>query len=1045
MGNNLNRCSHNLLRSAGRPLRVEALEPRLMLDSDALPWGGDAHLSLSFAPDGTHIAGLASTMFASLNAIAPTQEWQAAILRAFQTWAVETNASIGVVADGGQDFGASGATRGDARFGDIRIGAAPLAPGALAIAVPASDILSGTWVGDVIFNSEAPMTSIADVFAVALHEAGHIFGLPHSADPASPMHVHGITPVTALTAQDIAAIQQLHGQPHPDLNEVNDDNDSRQTATHLDLNHAGSLPAGSAPSVIYGKLSTASDVDYFRLETPGGYAGPLTFELRTAGISLLAARLRILDADGVTLAEASSTQLTGDVLSLTLPATSPDRRYYAVVDSARSDAFGVGDYSLVATLDGLNAVDASVVNQAASGAFRFLPQHEIAKLFGSDDDDDDDDDDDRPYFNDDAHTDDDADHGLALVPAPGFAPGMRYEAIGSILDGSDVDFYLVESPGVGVMTVRVQSLEAAGLVPRVAAYDEDNAPLPVRVLVNGGGELVVQIAGMLEEESEVKLAISAADPGGPFGAGNYKLVVGFGGDEILLEPVAEGTLTGVAPTQNHALHVGLPQLLHFALAVSSSPVANSAAIVKIYNDQDHIVFQVAARPDETRSAGSVLLKPGSYRVEVTGVGPTGVGSAELSYTLLARAASDPFVGDPDDPTFQPVFECPDMPGFFCYPGGFISPNPFLWDDFIDTLPAPPALNPLQLLDALIGDWWSWVWQQSGANGPPLVRNDAYLKLPGAAGGAAALTVPFNVLTNDLDPERASIVAILRTTTAHGALTLQADGTVDYVPDAGFAGVDTFTYTAYDFVHESQVATARISVGLRGDEDLDHDVDGADFLAWQRDVGITIPSAGDGADYDGDGLVNAPDLQAWSDNFGVALVVAPVQPGDYDADGDADGGDFLVWQRTLGAAAVPAGSGADGNQDGVVNAEDLSTWTLHFGAPTPAIASQSAALVVETSLAVASTATPSIDMSGLSVSYTVDAAPRRRAAIPAVPVIEPAPATALSVLPAATATASIYSAIDSVFSEWSNGRESLTPRSVAPAWPELFDPQAITWL
>jgi len=55
-----------------------------------------------------------------------------------------------------------------------------------------------------------------------------------------------------------------------------------------------------------------------------------------------------------------------------------------------------------------------------------------------------------------------------------------------------------------------------------------------------------------------------------------------------------------------------------------------------------------------------------------------------------------------------------------------------------------------------------------------------------------------------------------------------------------------------------------------------------------------------------------------------------RPGDYDIDGDVDGADFLLWQRQHGAAGVPIGSGADGNSDGKVDGDDLAVWRSHFG-------------------------------------------------------------------------------------------------------------------
>jgi hypothetical protein len=201
----------------------------------------------------------------------------------------------------------------------------------------------------------------------------------------------------------------------------------------------------------------------------------------------------------------------------------------------------------------------------------------------------------------------------------------------------------------------------------------------------------------------------------------------------------------------------------------------------------------------------------------------------------------------------------------------MSPNPFLWSDFLNSLPTAPPQTFAQQIGALLGDWWSWVWRQAGVNGPPLASNDTDRILPASnvPSLAAAATMPLNVLNNDIDPEHDAMVAVLQTTTQHGSLTLNPDGTFDYTPNLGFQGVDTFTYTAYDFITESRPATVRMSVVLRGAAVRNSLVEGGEFVAWPRKVGAAATPAGSGADGDGDGMVNAADELAWQDNFGVS--------------------------------------------------------------------------------------------------------------------------------------------------------------------------------
>lgn len=62
--------------------------------------------------------------------------------------------------------------------------------------------------------------------------------------------------------------------------------------------------------------------------------------------------------------------------------------------------------------------------------------------------------------------------------------------------------------------------------------------------------------------------------------------------------------------------------------------------------------------------------------------------------------------------------------------------------------------------------------------------------------------------------------------------------------------------------------------------------------------------------------------------------------DYDDDSDVDGADFLLWQRQFGTA-VPPGTGADGSGNGQVDAADLTLWKTQYGTTPPAVAAAAA--------------------------------------------------------------------------------------------------------
>jgi len=97
-----------------------------------------------------------------------------------------------------------------------------------------------------------------------------------------------------------------------------------------------------------------------------------------------------------------------------------------------------------------------------------------------------------------------------------------------------------------------------------------------------------------------------------------------------------------------------------------------------------------------------------------------------------------------------------------------------------------------------------------ANFAPVAADDAFHTFRNQA---LSVNAP-GVLDNDEDADGDPLTAVLASEPATGTVTLAADGSFVYTPTAGFAGVDMFTYRAYDGLNYSIVATVAITVENR---------------------------------------------------------------------------------------------------------------------------------------------------------------------------------------------------------------------------------------
>jgi hypothetical protein len=99
-------------------------------------------------------------------------------------------------------------------------------------------------------------------------------------------------------------------------------------------------------------------------------------------------------------------------------------------------------------------------------------------------------------------------------------------------------------------------------------------------------------------------------------------------------------------------------------------------------------------------------------------------------------------------------------------------------------------------------------QVAAVNDAPVAADDAYSVLQGSA---LKIEAPRGVLANDMDIDSKVLDLGVMEAPAHGVLNLHNEGSFDYVPNAGFYGMDSFTYYIADEHGETAIAAVSIDV------------------------------------------------------------------------------------------------------------------------------------------------------------------------------------------------------------------------------------------
>ena len=128
-----------------------------------------------------------------------------------------------------------------------------------------------------------------------------------------------------------------------------------------------------------------------------------------------------------------------------------------------------------------------------------------------------------------------------------------------------------------------------------------------------------------------------------------------------------------------------------------------------------------------------------------------------------------------------------------------------------------------------------------ANSAPTAASDTYTTDEDAVVTVAAP----GVLANDTDADGDALTAVLATGPAHGALSLNADGSFTYTPSANFNGTDAFTYRASDGSATSGLATVQIAVTAVNDPPVALD----DAATTNEDTAVLVSVLANDSDVD----------------------------------------------------------------------------------------------------------------------------------------------------------------------------------------------------
>lgn len=167
------------------------------------------------------------------------------------------------------------------------------------------------------------------------------------------------------------------------------------------------------------------------------------------------------------------------------------------------------------------------------------------------------------------------------------------------------------------------------------------------------------------------------------------------------------------------------------------------------------------------------------------------------------------------------------------------------------------------------------------------------------------------------------------------------------------------------------------VAADADFNGDGEVNGMDFLTWQRNYGRIGNALHSQGDADRNGAVNQHDLSAWESQYGAVGEPRP-DDADFNDDGQVNGLDFLAWQVNYAMQSGASLDQGDANRDGAVDSDDLVVWESQYGNPPPLVAAITTGDEDPAPLAALMSSVSDGDLTAYAALLSADSAPRDEA-------------------------------------------------------------------